>query len=43
MEGRAEGWDLRPFRWSRFQEGDLLPPASSTDAPHPKLRTAAVS
>lgn len=43
MEGRAAGWDLRPFRWSRFQEGDLLPPASSTDAPHPKLRTATVS
>jgi len=41
MEGRAAGWDLRPFRWSRFQEGDLLPPASSTDAPHPKHRAAA--
>jgi sarcosine oxidase subunit beta len=43
MEGRAAGWDLRPFRWSRFQEGDLLPPASSTDAPHPKHRTTTVS
>jgi sarcosine oxidase, subunit beta len=42
MEGRAAGWDLRPFRWSRFQEGDLLPPASSTDAPNPKLHAAAV-
>jgi glycine/D-amino acid oxidase-like deaminating enzyme len=37
LEGRAAGWDLKPFRWSRFRDGDLLPPASSTDAPHPKL------
>jgi glycine/D-amino acid oxidase-like deaminating enzyme len=40
LEGRAAGWDLEPFRWSRFRDGDLLPPASSTDAPHPKLHTA---
>jgi glycine/D-amino acid oxidase-like deaminating enzyme len=40
LEGRAAGWDLKPFRWSRFRDGDLLPPASSTDAPHPKLHAA---
>jgi glycine/D-amino acid oxidase-like deaminating enzyme len=37
LEGRADGWDLQPFRWSRFRDGDLLPPASATDPPHPKL------
>ena len=40
LEGRAAGWDLQPFRWSRFRDGDLLPPASATDAPHPKLHAA---
>jgi glycine/D-amino acid oxidase-like deaminating enzyme len=40
LEGRAAGWDLTPFRWSRFREGDLFPPASATDAPHPKLHAA---
>jgi len=40
LEGHAAGWDLAPFRWSRFQEGDLLPPASATDPPHPKLHAA---
>jgi sarcosine oxidase subunit beta len=40
MEGRAAGWNLEPFRWSRFAEGDLLPPASGADPPHPKLRDA---
>jgi sarcosine oxidase subunit beta len=40
LEGRASGWDLSPFRWSRFAEGDLLPPASAADPPHPKLRAA---
>jgi sarcosine oxidase subunit beta len=43
LEGRAAGWDLRPLRWSRFREGDLLPPASATDPPHPKLHAAAVT
>jgi sarcosine oxidase, subunit beta len=38
VEGRARGWDLTPFRWSRFREGDLLPRASATDPPHAKLR-----
>ena len=26
LEGHAAGWDLTPFRWSRFRDGDLLPP-----------------
>ncbi len=43
LEGRAAGWDLAPFRWSRFAEGDLLPPASAADPPHPKLRAAPAS
>jgi glycine/D-amino acid oxidase-like deaminating enzyme len=33
-EGRAKGWDLAPFRWSRFRDGALLPPASGSDPPH---------
>ena len=37
----APGFDLTPFRWSRFREGDLLPPASWTAPPHPKLQFAA--
>jgi sarcosine oxidase subunit beta len=41
LEGRAPGWDLTPFRWTRFREGDLLPRASASDPPHPKLREAA--
>jgi sarcosine oxidase subunit beta len=40
LEGRAQGWDLSPLRWSRFREGDLLPPASAAAPPHPKLRAA---
>jgi len=40
LEGRAAGWDLQPFRWSRFRDGDLLPPASATDPSHPKLHAA---
>ena len=39
-EGRAAGWDLEPFRWSRFRDGDLFPPASGASPPHPKLRAA---
>jgi sarcosine oxidase subunit beta len=34
LEGRAPGWDLEPFRWSRFRDGALLPRASATDPPH---------
>jgi glycine/D-amino acid oxidase-like deaminating enzyme len=33
VEGEAPGWDLAPFRWSRFREGALLPPASASDPP----------
>ena len=36
LEGLAKGWDLTPFRWSRFRDGALLPPASATDPPHPR-------
>ncbi len=39
--GHAEGYDLTPFRWSRFRDGDLLPPASGSSPPHPKLRSPA--
>lgn len=39
LEGRTPGYDLAPFRWSRFREGDLLPPASGAAPPHPKLRS----
>ncbi len=35
--------DLKPFRWSRFREGDLLPPASWTAPPHAKLRSTTLS
>ena len=38
LHGRAPGYDLTPFRWTRFREGDLLPFASWTAPPHPKLR-----
>jgi sarcosine oxidase subunit beta len=34
LEGGAPGWDLAPFRWSRFRDGALLPRASATDPPH---------
>jgi sarcosine oxidase subunit beta len=42
-EGRAKGWDLAPLRWSRFRDGDLLPPASGSAPPHPKLRSEPAS
>jgi len=35
-EGRAEGWDLTPLRWSRFRDGDLLPPTTASSPPHPR-------
>jgi sarcosine oxidase, subunit beta len=38
--GRPYDYDLSPFRWSRFRDGDLLPPASWTAPPHPKLRSS---
>jgi sarcosine oxidase subunit beta len=40
LEGRASGWNLAPFRWTRFREGDLLPPASAASPSHPKLRSS---
>ncbi len=40
LERKARGWDLAPFRWSRFREGDLLPRASATDPSHAKRRRA---
>ncbi len=39
LEGYAKGWDLTPFRWSRFRDGDLFPGAVATDPPHPKHRS----
>jgi sarcosine oxidase subunit beta len=33
LTGKAGGYDLTPFRWSRFREGDLVPPASTTAPP----------
>ncbi|HEY7140381.1 MAG TPA: FAD-binding oxidoreductase [Methylomirabilota bacterium] len=34
LEGHAPGWDLRPFRWSRFRDNALLPRATAADPPH---------
>lgn len=39
LEGRAPGCDLTPFRWARFREGALLPPASATAPPYSTLRS----
>jgi sarcosine oxidase subunit beta len=41
VDGRTKGWDLAPFRWSRFRDGDLFPPAAASSPPHPKLRSRA--
>jgi sarcosine oxidase subunit beta len=38
LRGAAPGYDLTPFRWSRFREGDLLPSSYWTASPHPKHR-----
>ena len=43
VDGRTKDWDLAPFRWSRFRDGDLFPPAAASSPPHPKLRAGAVS
>jgi glycine/D-amino acid oxidase-like deaminating enzyme len=32
LTGWAPGYDLTPFRWSQFREGDLLPMASGRPA-----------
>jgi sarcosine oxidase subunit beta len=37
LHGRSASYDITPFRLSRFREGDLLPFASWTAPPHPKL------
>jgi sarcosine oxidase subunit beta len=39
LTGRSKDYDLTPFRWSRFREGDLLPLAGWTAPAHEKLRT----
>src|SRR5262245_619626 len=36
--GRADGYDLTPFRWTRFRGKDLIPSARWNAAPHPKHR-----
>jgi sarcosine oxidase, subunit beta len=33
-DGHAPGWDLAPFRWSRFRDNALLPRATAADPPH---------
>ena len=38
MHGGAAGYDLTPFRWSRYRENDLVPPARWNAEPHPKHR-----
>ena len=38
MHGGAAGYDLTPFRWTRFRENDLVPPARWNAEPHPKHR-----
>ncbi len=40
LHGRSAAYDLTPFRWSRFREGDLLPNAYWTAPPHEKHREA---
>ncbi|MGH7265801.1 MAG: NAD(P)/FAD-dependent oxidoreductase [Candidatus Rokuibacteriota bacterium] len=40
LSGRSKDYDLTPFRWSRFRDGDLLPLAGWTAPPHEKLHTA---
>ena len=34
LAGHAPGWDLEPFRWSRFRDKALLPRATAADPPH---------
>jgi hypothetical protein len=38
LHGRSRDYDLTPFRWTRFRENDLVPPARWTAEPHPKHR-----
>jgi glycine/D-amino acid oxidase-like deaminating enzyme len=39
LTGHSKDYDVTPFRWSRFREGDLLPLAGWTAPPHEKLRS----
>ena len=41
LSGRSGDYDLHPFRWRRFQEGDLVP-ATSPAAPPPEEAAAGV-
>ena len=41
LSGRSGDYDLHPFRWRRFQEGDLVP-ATSPAAPPPEQAAAGV-
>jgi sarcosine oxidase subunit beta len=38
LHGTSKDFDLTPFRWSRFRDGDLLPRYGWAAPPHPKLR-----
>jgi sarcosine oxidase, subunit beta len=38
LHGTSEGYDLTPFRWSRYRERDPLPRAGWAEPPHPKHR-----
>ena len=33
LTGQSGDYDLHPFRWRRFQEGDLIPGASPAAPP----------
>ncbi|HTY80939.1 MAG TPA: FAD-binding oxidoreductase [Candidatus Bathyarchaeia archaeon] len=41
LHGKSAGFDLTPFRASRFRENDLLPRAGWVVPPHPKHRLGA--
>ena len=43
LHGRSADFDLTPFRWSRFREGDLLPRAGWIVPPHAKHRLQTAS
>ena len=43
LHGHSADFDLAPFRWSRFREGDLLPRAGWIAPPHDKHRLHTVS
>src|SRR6266571_5271902 len=43
LTGRSGAHDLTPFRWSRFREGDLIPPVRWIAPPHAKHRIQTAS